>query len=196
MNIWFRILAVLLAAGALFGFGYRQGWFAGDAAARADLEPRIVALNAEKVEAQRQAAALREASRARADRQAAELAARDQRITTLQRSLDDEIRNRASAVRRALDGQLVRLLNQLTPIRGPVGPDGKTGAATPGDAADRRLAAAPTDPDRRASAASPDDGSGASEQSVALALSERGTLYERCRARFTTLVAWVRDNTE
>ena len=196
MNICFRILAVLLAAGALFGFGYRQGWFAGDAAARADLEPRIVALNAEKVEAQRQASALREASRARADQQAAELAARDQRITTLQRSLDDEIRNRASAVRRALDGQLVRLLNQLTPIRGPVGPDGKTGAATPGDAADRRLAAAPTDPDRRASAASPDDGSGASEQSVALALSERGTLYERCRARFTTLVAWVRDNTE
>ena len=119
MNIWFRILAVLLAAGALFGFGYRQGWFAGDAAARADLEPRIVALNAEKVEAQRQASALREASRARADQQAAELAARDQRITTLQRSLDDEIRNRASAVRRALDGQLVRLLNQLTPSAGP-----------------------------------------------------------------------------
>lgn len=196
MNIWFRILAVLLAAGAIFGFGYRQGWFAGDAAARADLEPRIIALNAEKIEAQRQAAALREASRSRADQQAAELAARDQRITTLQRSLDDEIRNRASAVRRALDGQLVRLLNQLTPIRGPVGPDGKTGAATPGDAADRRLATAPADSDRRASAASPDDGSGASEQSVALALSERGTLYERCRARFTTLVAWVRDNTE
>lgn len=196
MNIWFRILAVILLAGAIFGFGYRQGWFAGDASARAQLEPKVLALAAEKQEAQRQAAAMREASRLQADKLAEQLAARDAQITTLRRSLDDEIRARASAVRRALDGQLVRLLNQLTPIRGPVGPDGKTGAATPGDAADRRLAAAAADPDRPASATTPDDGSGASEQAVALALSERGTLYERCRARFTTLVAWVRENTD
>lgn len=192
MNIWFRILAVLLIASAVFGVGYRRGWFAGDEAARRDLEPKIVALEAQRVEAERQAAAVREASRLRADQLAAELAARDQRITTLQRSLDDEIRNRASAVRRALDGQLVRLLNQLTPIRGPVGPDGKTGAAPAGDAADRRLAAATSDPDRRAADA-PDDGAGASEQSVALALNERGELYLRCRARFIALVAWARD---
>ncbi len=196
MNIWFRILAVVLIAGAVFGFGYRQGWFAGDSAARRDLEPRIVALAAEKQEAQRQAAAVREASRLQADKLAEQLHARDAQITNLQRSLDDEIRSRASAVRRALDGQLVRLLNQLTPIRGPVGPDGKTGAAPPGDAADRRLAAAPADPDRHPSTPVVDDGSGASEQAVALALSERGTLYERCRARYITLVAWVRDNTD
>lgn len=196
MNIWFRILVLILVAAALTGFGYRKGWFAGDESARRELEPKIVTLQAQKVEAERQAAAVREASRVRADQQAAELAARDHHITNLQRSLDDEIRNRASAVRRALDGQLVRLLNQLTPIRGPVGPDGKTGAATPGDAADRRLAAAASDQDRPASATTPDDGSGASEQAVALALSERGTLYERCRARFSTLVAWVRDNTD
>ena len=56
MNIWFRILAVILLAGAIFGFGYRQGWFAGDASARAQLEPKVLALAAEKQEAQRQAA--------------------------------------------------------------------------------------------------------------------------------------------
>ena len=29
MNIWFRILAVLLIASAVFGVGYRRGWYDG-----------------------------------------------------------------------------------------------------------------------------------------------------------------------
>lgn len=192
MNIWFRILAVLLIASAVFGFGYRQGWFAGDSAARRELEPRIVALNAEKIAAERQALSAREAGRMKADQLAAELQVATGQVATLRRSLDDEIRARTSAVRRAVDATTVRLLNNLTPIRGPVGPDGKTGAAPAGDASDRRLAASAADPDRRAADA-PDDGAGASEQSVALALNERGELYLRCRARFVALVAWARD---
>lgn len=192
MNIWFRILAVVVAAAALFGFGYRQGWFAGDSAARRILEPKIVALNSEKLEAERQALAAREAGRIKADQLAADLQVATGQVATLKRSLDDEIRARTSAVRRAVDATTVRLLNSLTPIRGPVGPDGKTGAAPAGDAADRRLASAAADPNRRAPDA-PDDGAGASEQSVALALNERGELYLRCRARFIALVAWARD---
>ena len=192
MNIWFRILALVLVAAALTGFGYRKGWFAGDESARRELEPKIVALQAQKVEAERQAVAAREAGRIKADRLAADLQAATGQVATLKRSLDDEIRARTSAVRRAVDATTVRLLNTLTPIRGPVGPDGKTGAAPAGDAADRRLAAAAADQDRRA-ADTTDDGAGASEQSVALALNERGELYLRCRARFIALVAWARD---
>lgn len=195
MNTWFRILAVVLIASAVFGFGYRQGWFAGDSAARRDLEPRIVALAAEKQEAQRQAAAVREASRRQADKLAADLLAEQSRTATLQRRIDDELRNRTSAINRAVGATAVRLLNELSPITGPRRA-GEAAAAGGEHAGPVGPAAAAADPDRRAAAAEVDDGSGASERAVALALSERGTLYERCRARYITLVAWVRDNTD
>lgn len=191
MTIWFRILAVLLVAAALFGFGYKRGWFAGDQHARGELQPKIVALESEKAEAERQAAAVREAGRQKADKLASDLLAANTRITTLQRTLNDEIRARTSAVDRAVGAAAVRLLNELSPITGPRGV-GAPGAAAAEPARPVGSAAAAPDPDRRA-AAEEDDGSGASERAVALALSERGTLYERCRTRFTTLVAWVRD---
>ncbi|MBK7822946.1 MAG: hypothetical protein IPJ61_18350 [Tessaracoccus sp.] len=191
MNIWFRILSGLLLAAAVFGFGYRQGWFAGDSAARRELEPKIVALNAEKVEAERQAVAVREASRLKADKLAADLLSANTRITSLQRRVNDEIRARTSAVDRAVGAAAVKLLNELSPIRSP----GRTGAPAAAAAVDARpdgSSAAAADSDRRAAADEEDDGSGASERAVALALSERGTLYERCRIRFTALVAHVR----
>jgi len=191
MNIWFRILTGLLIASVVAGLGYRKGWFDGDTAARRELEPKILALNAEKSEAQRQAVAVREAGRLKADQLASDLLAANTRISTLQRNLNDEIRSRTSAVDRAVGAAAVRLLNELSPIRSP-GRTGAPGTAAAVDARPDGPSAAAADPDRRAAAAEEDDGSGASERAVALALSERGTLYERCRTRFTALVAHVR----
>lgn len=194
MNFWWKLaLLIALVAAVLGGTGkyaYDKGWIAGDKHARGELMPRIVSLEEEKIAAERQATAAREEGRAKADRLASELQVATGQVATLRRSLDDEIRSRTSAVRRAVDAATVRLLNQLTPIRGPVGPDGKTGAAPAGTDEAGRLASFES---HTAGRPDEDDGSGASEQAVALALNERGELYLRCRARLTALVAWARD---
>ncbi len=174
---WIATLALLTAGVFLVYFqGHHKGFVERDVSCKAE----VSAIHAQWMEAERVARDEREKGRAIADAAAREHAQYVSRITTLQGKLDDEIRNRASAVRRALDGQLVGLLNRLSPIRESVDP---AGAAAPGTAA-------------QAPPAATDQAGSASEYAVATALKESRGGYEICRDRLNRLIDWAQAVTQ
>lgn len=177
----YAIIAAVIVT-ALTGVG---SWFAGAKDGRyvRDLECKaeISLIRDELAETTRQAHALREKSRIVADNLARQLADARDGIARVQTKLDRAIAARASATRRSLDGDIVRMLNEQSTITERVEPIGATRAAAPGTAAPPAAPAA--DRDRPAG--------GASERAVATALSQARAGYEACRAQLHRLIDWA-----
>lgn len=166
------LLIVLVGAGAAYIYGRKGGYEKRDLMCRAE----VSALEMRAIEAERQGHALREKSRALADKLAAEAAEAKAKIATLQGRLDHEVAQ-LSRARRVFDERIVRLLNDLSPIRESGGDS--AGAAAAGTAASTPAAAA----DRPGSS-----GRGASVHSVATALSQCRGGYEACRVQLHSLI--------
>ena len=169
------VLLVMVAAAAWFlrASGYTAG------VAQRDLECRaeVAAIESRAIEAERQAGALREKGRILADKLAQQAADAQAALDAAHKEAQREIDRRASASRRTLDAALVRLLNNLTPIR-ESGGGGQTSTASAGAAA-------------QVSSTRSDSAGFASERAVVRAIADCRIGYESCRQRHSALAEWA-----
>lgn len=178
------ILIGLIVAGAGGWAAHRKGDAAGFERRDLACKIEIADIRSHAAEVERQAQAEREKGRLLADRLATQLADAREALAATDRRLRDEIQRRASATRRALDGDLVRVLNESAEIRESVEPTGARGAAA-ARATEAPAAATAADRDRPA-------GGGASERAVASWIASARTSYANCVATLTALQDWAR----
>lgn len=134
-----------------------------------------LAIDNQRLEAERQANALREKGRMNADRAAEEIAAMRAAVAANNERTARELRARASATRQCFSGSVAGLLNAATPIRESVSRDP---AGAP---------AARTAPPAAAPAASA-DGPGTSELAAAEALRLARTSFAGCREQLRAVL--------
>lgn len=172
------LLIVIAVLGAAWWKGRTHGYDQRDLECKAEVQKE----RDKTAEAERQAAALGVKARTLSDRLANQAAAAQVQIEAIRRSAQDEIERSVSASRRLLDERVVRLLNQLSPIRESSGP------ATPAPGA----GVAPEVP----RAAGHPAGPGASERSVVRALTECRVGYASCASTHNALATYVESITQ
>ena len=148
---------------------------------KAEKDRKITALTQEKLayqssamEAERQARAVREAGRIRADQLAEELAATRASLATTRERTARELARHASATRQCFSGSVASLLNASTGVRGP----DVLVPTSPGDRAGPVAGGTANPP--QAAATGP-DGPGTSEQAAAGALMLARDSFASCR---------------
>lgn len=168
-------VVIIAALGWLYASGRNSGY------AKRDLECKaeVAVLESRAAEAERQATALREKGRVLADRLAAQAADAQAQLDAARRSADERINSMASAARRNLDAALVRLLNDLTPIR-----SGSDPASAPAAGTAAPVPSASSDPSRP-------PGGYASERAIVRSIADCRIGYESCRVRHGALAEWV-----
>lgn len=169
------VILVMVAAAAWFlrASGYNAGHAQRDLQCKAE----IAVIETRAIEAERQAGALREKGRVLADKLAAQAAETQAALEAAHKEAQREIDRRASASKRSLDSALVRLLNNLTPIRESSG-GGQTGTAAAGTAP-------------QVSSTRSDTAGFASERAVVRAIADCRIGYESCRQRHSALAEWA-----
>jgi len=182
------LVASLTGAGASYLKGHKNGYNERDVQCTKELTE----LESARLEAERQANAVREKGRVGADRLAAQLANTKDRLKTVEGRLDREIA-KASRERRAFDEQLVRMLNELSPIR--ESSDGQASAAVT-RTAPKTSSSTPDSAGRDGAAGGSSGGRGASVHSVAVAMKECRIGYEACRTQLHGLIDWAKSVTE
>lgn len=182
MHFLYLAIAAVLAAGGAWWHGSNHGYERRDLECRAE----VSLIREQLAEAERQANAVREKGRILADRAAAQAAEWKAQIATLQKRVSDEISRRASPTRRALDGDITRLLNEQSVIRESTSSDSAS-------AAPARVAATPAGAteDRAGS-----EGRSASERAVATWGSKMIEYAQNCRVTLHALQDWARAITQ
>ena len=182
----YLVALLVLVVGTTFGglALHTKAYKAGYEDRELECKVQLADIASEKAEADRQANAWREKSRILADRLSDDLARAKEALSAQKRRFDDEIKRMASAHRRALDAELVRVLNEQVAVREYS--YGEATATATGTAADSAAIAA----DRLRPSG------GASERSVASWIATCGTSYNACRAQVISLVGYIKSVTE
>lgn len=171
------VLALSLVTG-LYVMGRNHGY------AKRDLECTVEKTAYERANAElaRKLQALREDTRAQADKLAADLIDAQKQLGSLKERINREIEARTSRLTRTFDERLTRMLNEITPVR----VNGVPEASAPSAGAAPEAGAAASD---RA-------GYSASQRSVATAMSQCRTEYASCANQVNSLIDWVKKVTE
>lgn len=172
-------LVVAVALAALGGGAYIKGRSNGYEKRDLMCKAEIAAVESRAIEAERQATALREKGRILADRLATQAAEAQAALDAARRDFDATLNARTSALKRNLDASLVRLLNELTPVRS---------SGDPASAAASGVAP-------QVSSTRSDTAGFASERAVVRAIADCRIGYEACRQRHGALATYVEEIT-
>jgi hypothetical protein len=166
----------LTGIGGVLAWSYSSGYNKRELMCKAE----VADVERQRAAAERAAREERDRGRAAADKLSRQLLEQQSTIASMRERIDRAIAANTSSSRRAMDESLVRLLNQLSPIRERVIPE--AGPASPRADAENGATAG----DRSGPA-----GRGASERSVATALAQARSGYALCVNQLNSLIDWA-----